>query len=49
MLFGVPQKVRYYFAVKAQDEVPNIAGLSNVSDTFAEDKLKIFLPLTQRR
>ena len=49
MLSGVPQKVRYYFAVKAQDEVPNIAGLSNVSDTFAEDKLKIFLPLTQRR
>jgi hypothetical protein len=39
----------YYFAIKAKDDVPNISGLSNVGNTTAEDKRKIFLPIALRR
>jgi len=39
----------YYFAIKAQDEVPNISGLSNFNNTVAEDKRKLFMPIALRQ
>jgi hypothetical protein len=41
-------KQTYYFAIKARDEVPNVASLSNVVNTVAESKRKLYLPITLR-
>jgi hypothetical protein len=39
----------YYFAITAEDEVPNVSGLSNIVNTVAEDKRKLYLPITLRQ
>ena len=46
---NMPLNQTYYFAIKAQDEVPNISELSNIDSTVAEDRRKLFLPMTLRQ